>query len=220
MKGLNRQGKRGRIQRDPLIMPQRRLSRSASTLWTLTRHPGRGSHTAFLIGTGATLVGMLGILTHDLRDAARLCAAIAAAARSAVLILAIGIASSTGLFAVVDAVILHPLPYAGADRIARIQLLQPSRQARPASVTAEEFPRCARHRRSTTPTSDNFTDARRQHLPQWWDDAHGQRSLVAQRRTPLIGRVFTEADAPVGSEPTRVAVLSYRFWQIAASRTR
>ena len=25
--------------------------------------------------------------------------------------------------------------------------------------------------------------------------------------------MFTEADAPVGSEPTRVAVLSYRFWQ-------
>src|SRR6185503_18598648 len=60
-------------------------------------------------------------------------------AASAVLILAIGIAASTGLFTVLDAVVLHPLPYAGAERLARVQLLPPSGPARPASVTSDEF---------------------------------------------------------------------------------
>src|SRR5690349_12722418 len=49
---------------------------------------------------------------------------------SAVLILAVGIAASTGLFAVVDAMVLHPLPYAGAERLARVRLLPPSGSAR------------------------------------------------------------------------------------------
>jgi predicted permease len=30
---------------------------------------------------------------------------------------------------------------------------------------------------------------------------------------PLLGRVFREADAPIGSEPQRVAVLTYPFWR-------
>ena len=193
MKGLNVQWQ---TRQDPTRPADRRTTASIiqKCLNSLDAHPtpgSRGSHTAFLIGTGATLVGMLGILTHDLRDAARTLRRNRGFAASAVLILAIGIASSTGLFAVVDAVILHPLPYAGADRIARIQLLQPSRQARPASVTAEANPsRCARHRRSTTPTSVTlYEDARRQHLPESGGTAHGQRSLVAQRHAAHRSRV-------------------------------
>jgi len=46
---------------------------------------------------------------------------------------------STPVCAVVDAVVLHPLPYAGADRLARVQLLPPSGPVRQASVTADEF---------------------------------------------------------------------------------
>ena len=159
---------------------------------------------------------MLGILTHDLRDAARTLRRNRGFAASAVLILAIGIASSTGLFAVVDAVILHPLPYAGADRIARIQLLQPSRQARPASVTAEEF--LALRQASTLDDAyirDSFTKTLggRTFPESVWTEYYTGNALSLLNVTPLIGRVFTEADAPVGSEPTRVAVLSYRFWQ-------
>jgi predicted permease len=30
---------------------------------------------------------------------------------------------------------------------------------------------------------------------------------------PIVGRVFTEADAPIGGEPSRVAVLSHGFWE-------
>ena len=60
---------------------------------------------------------------QDLRYAARNLWRNRGCAASAILILASGIAASTGLFAVVDAVVLHPLPHAGADRLARVRLL-------------------------------------------------------------------------------------------------
>jgi hypothetical protein len=88
---------------------------------------------------------MLAMLTHDLRDAARNLRRNRGFAASAIAILAIGIAASTGLFAVVDAVVLHPLPYAGADCLARVQLLPPSGPVRRASVTADEFRQPADH---------------------------------------------------------------------------
>src|SRR6185436_648918 len=79
------------------------------------------------------------MLTYDLRDAARNLRRHRGFAAAAIAILAVGIAASTGLFAIVDAVVLHPLPYAGADRLARVQLLPPSGPARPAPVTEDEF---------------------------------------------------------------------------------
>ena len=58
---------------------------------------------------------------------------------SAVVMLAIGIAASTGLFAVIDAMVLRPFPYVGAERIARVRLLPSSGLPQAAAVTADEF---------------------------------------------------------------------------------
>src|SRR5262245_44386501 len=49
----------------------------------------------------------------DIRSALRTVRRNPGFAMSAVLMLAIGIAASTGLFAVIDALVLHPLPYVG-----------------------------------------------------------------------------------------------------------
>src|SRR5580704_4029564 len=81
---------------------------------------------------------MLTNLTQDFRFAARMLWRNRGFAASAMLMLTLGIAASTGLFAVIDAVVLHPLPYAGADRIAGVRLATPS--GRPAAtVSADEF---------------------------------------------------------------------------------
>src|SRR5690348_2001992 len=159
---------------------------------------------------------MLATLTHDLRDAARTLRRHRGVAASAIAILAVGIASSTGLFAVVDAVVLHPLPYAGADRLARIELLQPSRQPRPASVTTGEF--LALRRASTLDdvyVRDSFTKtlAGSAFPESVWTAYYTGNALSLLDVKPAIGRVFTEKEAPVGPEPARVAVLSYPFWQ-------
>jgi predicted permease len=132
------------------------------------------------------------------------------------LILALGIAASTGLFAVIDAVVLHPLPYAGADRIARVRLVPPSGRPRAAEVNADEF-RALR----TASTLDGayihggFTKTLGgTSFPEsvWIEDFSGNALWMLGVR-PLLGRVFSEAEAPIGSEPQRVAVLTYPFWQ-------
>jgi predicted permease len=156
------------------------------------------------------------MLTHDLRDAARNLRRHRGFAASAIAILAIGIAASTGLFAVVDAVVLHPLPYAGADRLARVQLLPPSGPVRPASVTADEF----RALRQATTLDDayireSFTNTLSgSTFPESvWTESYTGNALALLGVQPVTGRVFTEADAPIGPDPQRVAVLTYRFWQ-------
>lgn len=159
---------------------------------------------------------MLATLTHDLRDAARNLRRNRGFAASAIAILAIGIAASTGLFAVVDAMVLHPLPYAGADRLARVQLLPPSGPVRSASVTADEFR--ALRQASTLDGAyirDSFTKTLGgSAFPESvWTETYTGNALSLLGVQPVIGRVFTDADAPIGPDPQRVAVLTYRFWQ-------
>ena len=159
---------------------------------------------------------MLTNLTQDLRFAARMLWRNRGFAASAMLILALGIAASTGLFAVIDAVVLHPVPYAGADRIARVRLVTPSGQPRAAMVSADEF-RALRTawtldgayiQGSFTKTlgGTSFSES------VWTEEFSGNAPSMLGVQ-PLLGRVFSEADAPIGSEPQRVAVLTYGFWQ-------
>ena len=156
------------------------------------------------------------MLTHDLRDAARNLRRNRGFAASAIAILAIGIAASTGLFAVVDAMVLRPLPYAAADRLARVQLLPPSGPVRPASVTADEF-RALRQALTLDGAyiRDSFTKTLGgSAFPESvWTETYTGNALSLLGVQPIIGRVFTEADAPIGPDPQRVAVLTYRFWQ-------
>jgi hypothetical protein len=113
-------------------------------------------------------------------------------------------------------VVLHPLPYAGADRLARVQLLPPSGPVRPASVTADEF----RALRQATTLDDayireSFTNTLSgSTFPESvWTESYTGNALALLGVQPVTGRVFTEADAPIGPDPQRVAVLTYRFWQ-------
>jgi predicted permease len=137
-------------------------------------------------------------------------------AASAALILALGMAASTGLFAVIDAVVLHPLPYAGADRIARVRLVTPSGQPQAAMVTADEF-RVLRTASTLEGAyiQDSFTKTLGgTAFPESvWTDSFSGNAPSMLGVQPLLGRVFREADAPIGSEPQRVAVLTYPFWR-------
>src|SRR5579864_7126483 len=159
---------------------------------------------------------MLTSLTQDFRFVARMLWRNRGFAASAMLILTLGIAASTGLFAVIDAVVLHPLPYAGADRIARVRLVTPSGQPQAAMVSAAQF-RALR----TASTLDGayiqgiFTKTLGgTSFPEsvWTEEFSGNAPSMLGVQ-PLLGRVFSETDAPIGSEPQRVAVLTYGFWQ-------
>src|SRR5215472_13612749 len=159
---------------------------------------------------------MLTNLTQDFRFAARMLWRNRGFTASAMLILSLGIAASTGLFAVIDAVVLHPLPYAGADRIAHVRLVTPSGQPQAAMVTADQF----RALRTASTLEgvyilDSFTKTLGgTSFPESvWTDSFSGNAPSMLGIQPLLGRVFREADAPIGSEPQRVAVLTHRFWQ-------
>lgn len=161
-------------------------------------------------------IAMLTTLSQDLRFAARNLWRNRGFATSAILILAIGVAASTGLFAVVDGLVLHPFPYAGAERIARIRLVPTSGPPRPAVVNAEEF--VALRRASTLDGAyirDSFTKTLGgMSFPESvWTEYYTGNAPTLLGVQPLIGRVFTDAEAPVGPEPPRVAMLTHRFWQ-------
>ena len=159
---------------------------------------------------------MLTHVTQDFRFAARMLWRNRGFAASAILILSLGIAASTGLFAVIDAVVLHPLPYTGADRIAHVRLATTSGQPQAAMVSAEQFR--ALRTASTLDGAyiqDTFTKTLGGALfPEsvWTEHFSGNAPSMLGIQ-PLLGRVFSEADAPIGSEPQRVAVLTYPFWQ-------
>jgi putative ABC transport system permease protein len=159
---------------------------------------------------------MLTNLTQDFRYAARGLWRSRGFAASAILILVIGIAASTGLFAVVDAIVLHPLPYAGADRIARVRLQPPSGPPRPATVNAAEF--LALQRASTLDGAyirDSFTKTLGgTSFPESvWTEYYTGDALRMLGVHPVLGRVFTPTEAPTNGEPQQVAVLTHRFWQ-------
>src|SRR5215468_7910638 len=97
----------------------------------------------------ANPVDMFTNLTQDFRFAARMLWRNRGFTASAVLILTLGIAASTGLLAVIDAVVLNPLPYAGADRIAHVRLVTPSSRPRDAMVSAQQY----RELRTATPST-------------------------------------------------------------------
>jgi predicted permease len=155
-------------------------------------------------------------VTQDLHHAARNLWRNRGFAASAILILGIGIAASTGLFAVLDAVVLRPLPYAGADRIAHVRLVPPEGRPRPAMVNADEF-RAVR-RASTLDgayVEESFTKtlAGASFPESVWTEYYSGNAPTMLGFQPLAGRVFTEAEAPLGPDPQRVAMLTYGFWQ-------
>jgi predicted permease len=144
---------------------------------------------------------MITNLVRDLHYAARNLWRSRGFAASAILILAIGIAASTD---------------AGAERIARVRLVPSSGQPRPATVNGEEF--VALRRASSLDGAyirDSFTKTLSGgSFPESvWTEYYTGNAPAMLGVHPLIGRVFTETEAPVGPEPPRVAVLTHRFWQ-------
>jgi MacB-like protein len=135
---------------------------------------------------------------------------------SAVLMLAIGIAASTGLFSVIDAVVLRPFSYVGAERIARVQLLPSSGLPQAAAVTADEF--LMLRQASTLDGAyikDSFTKtlAGTEFPESVWTEYYTGNALSLLGAEPFIGRVFTEAEAPLGMPPRPVVMLTHRFRQ-------
>jgi putative ABC transport system permease protein len=129
--------------------------------------------------------------------------------------LTLGIGAVTTVAALLDATLLHPIALKDVDRIVTICQASPSESA------------CAQ----LSPGNyiflrDARTALQEVSLVQPWDVTVSGRSVATAAEgavvtsnyfsmlgvTPLLGRLFTEADATASTSHVTVVILSYRFW--------
>ncbi|PYU54171.1 MAG: hypothetical protein DMG55_32415 [Acidobacteria bacterium] len=129
-------------------------------------------------------------------------------------ILALGIGASTGVFSVVDAVLLRPLPYTSADRLVKIEESSSKREMK--AMFGADFLRL----RARTDLFDNAVAYVRGDVTVTGIDEPAQ-AIVSRTSAGLftmlgaharLGRALVEADDDPGT--ANVAVLSDRFWRL------
>ncbi|HUE54207.1 MAG TPA: ABC transporter permease [Candidatus Udaeobacter sp.] len=157
-------------------------------------------------------------LKSDLRHAVRMFLKNPGFAAAAILCLTLGIGATTGIFSVVDAVLLRPLGYKQPDRLVRIYTEFPT------------FPNGGLHRFWTSPPE--FLDLRRD-LKSWdsidaWINTGSNIAGIAQPArvtssfvsggllnslgvSPIMGRLIAPADDAPGAPVT--ADISYGLWK-------
>ncbi len=157
-------------------------------------------------------------MTTDLRHALREFRKRRALTLTAVLSLALGIGATTAVFSVIYAVLINPYPYRDAERIVQINLLDMDqagveRSTSFSGANAEQFRKLKSFEsvvpiqgwNLTTTDGDLPEDVRALSVYPGFTDHWGVPAMM--------GRWLIPSDAPLGSDPQPVVVLSYKFWQ-------
>lgn len=137
---------------------------------------------------------------------------------SVILTLAIGIGAATAIFAVVDAVLLRPLPYGDSGRLVGVWFHIPAVGLPQAPQTSASYFTFARYTKSISGIaayqsgSADVVDPEQRTQPAHLPDASATASLQRVLEVPpRLGRWFSEAeDLPDGP---RVAVISEGLWR-------
>ncbi len=134
---------------------------------------------------------------------------------TAILSLMLGIGATTAIFSVVHGVLLDPYPYKNNDRMVHVQLNDKNGRGPLLFVNATG----SKELRQTKSIEDFFLQNSNQQnltgdqVPTSVNvGSYSPNLFEFMGVPPLLGREFTEADAPNGSAAP-VAVLSYLFWQ-------
>ena len=137
----------------------------------------------------------------------------------AILTLALGIGSTTLIFSVIDCVLLHPLPYKNADRLASFNILLPDK------ITVSRFPVPAflDFKEQNHVFEDMFGLSR---LVVRYSGKNGTEQFLGAWATPntfdvlgvkpLLGREITISDGNADSDP--VFIMSYHLWTTRFNR--
>ncbi len=156
------------------------------------------------------------MLFQDLRYAVRQFGSNLQFAVVSAMSIALGIGASTAIFAAIYSVLLEPFPYAGAERMVHLtiidkagdlsflqltgpQMLEVDRAGLFEDILAREYGDMSLTQ-SQTPESIRY----------WALSANAFRFFGVPA---LTGRGFNESDASFGQEPDHVIVLGFRFWQ-------
>ncbi|HXT68855.1 MAG TPA: ABC transporter permease [Vicinamibacterales bacterium] len=135
----------------------------------------------------------------------------------AVLTLALGIGANTAIFAVVNAVLLKPLPFASADRLMLVHLLMPMREGG-LNETIWSFPKYRTLIEGQQVFEDTALFAGRPYsLSGDGDPEVVQGEVITETYPsvlgvrPILGRLFTSDEASrAGATP--VAIISHSLW--------
>src|ERR1051326_5213532 len=151
---------------------------------------------------------------QDLTYAARTLRARPGFTAAVVLSLALGIGACTAIFSVVDAVLLLPLPYPGADKL--VSLTEVDARGRQTTFAEPNFfdvcacnhtlASVAEYNTGSTTTVPGGSEPVRAHI-----DYVSRDFFKTLGVEPAAGRSFLPEEARVGGDP--VAVVSYGYWQ-------
>jgi putative ABC transport system permease protein len=131
----------------------------------------------------------------------------------AVLVLAVGIGATTAIFTVINAVLLHPLPYPDSQRLVVLRNGTPQTDQTPLSYPQflawreqkDVFEQVA----AFTPSGAILTGVGE---PEQLVTLRVSSNLLPiMGVNPILGRDFTAEEEPRNADP--VAILSYAFWQ-------
>ena len=160
--------------------------------------------------------------THDLRQALRIFRREPAFAMAAVLTLALGIGANTALFAVVEAVLLRPLPFEDADQLVVLRHRDVATGLTKPDIAIGDFVDLRARQRSLESLagfggfqSTFFGEGE----PLRVDGAVATPdALHALRLRPSLGRLLQDDDAREGAAP--VVLVSQEFWRTQLGRIR
>jgi predicted permease len=135
---------------------------------------------------------------------------------TAIISLALGIASTTSVFSVIYGVLLNPYPYAHSERMVHLIVKTPSGADDWIELTGPEVRtlRRARAVQSVAAQEDWDLIITGTDVPEDVQAVYLTANGTTHFGVPaLLGRGFLPSDAPDGEDAQAVAVLSYRFWQ-------
>jgi putative ABC transport system permease protein len=133
---------------------------------------------------------------------------------TAVLALAAGTAATTTVFTLVDTVVIKPLPYPDADRLAAVMEASPATRERISLVAPIRIDDWQRMSRTFVAISGSYTEALTDtsgQAPERLDGRRvGPRYFTVFGTDPIAGRTFTAAEEQFGGPGA--AVISEGFW--------
>jgi putative ABC transport system permease protein len=153
--------------------------------------------------------------THDVRQALRMFRREPAFAMAAVLTLTLGIGANTALFAVVEAVLLRPLPFDDADRLVVLRHRDVETGLTKPDIAIGDFVDLRARQRSLESLA-GFSGFQSTFFgegePLRVDGAVATPdALYALRLRPSLGRLLQDDDAREGAAP--VVLVSHEFWR-------
>ena len=158
--------------------------------------------------------GRLEAFVQDLRYGARRLVAAPAFALIAIVTLALGIGANTAIFSVAAGILLRPLPYPAADRLAMIWMDNSRIQVR---EDWHSYPNYLDYK-TRNATFDNMAAFNRRFMtltgsgePERLTGAHSSASLFEVLGiAPMLGRTYSREEDQAGA---MVVLLSHRVWQ-------